>query len=74
MVKKKIKTEKTVNWPNIVKGTHLTITTFENGDQEMDWNFPVLIEEIETAISKLPTTSVAVTPSVVKPKKVKSKK
>ena len=38
-------------WPKVVKGTHLTVRTFEDGHTELEWDDEALLREIRTAIS-----------------------
>jgi hypothetical protein len=47
--KKKI-TEPTV-WPKIVKGSHLTVITYEDGTTEMEWDNDALDRDVQAAIA-----------------------
>jgi hypothetical protein len=38
-------------WPKIVKGKHLTVTTYENGKTELFWDDEALLQEVRTAIA-----------------------
>ncbi len=38
-------------WPKIVKGKHLTVTTYENGKTELSWDDEALLQEVRTAIA-----------------------
>jgi len=42
---------KTKKWPKVVKGRHLTVTTYENGRTELIWDDEALLHEVRTAIS-----------------------
>jgi len=46
-----VKKPKPNKWPKVVKGNHLTVTTYEDGSVEMVWDFEALETEINTAIS-----------------------
>lgn len=56
--------KKSVAGPSVVKGTHLTVTTHEDGSTTLEWDDEQLLKEVREAIA-----------SVEKPKKpaVKSK-
>ena len=55
--------KKSVAGPSVVKGTHLTVITDENGKTTLEWDDEQLLKEIREAIA-----------SVEKPKKVVAKK
>ena len=38
-------------WPKVVKGNHLTVTTYENGKTELVWDDEALLQEVRTAIA-----------------------
>ena len=44
---KKIKSD---TWPKVVKGNHLTVTTYENGKTELVWDDEALLKEVRDAI------------------------
>lgn len=46
----KVESKKTEKWPKIEKGSHLTVTRFEDGTVEMIWDDEMLLKDIETAI------------------------
>lgn len=54
MVERKKKTKAaavtTENWPKVVQGTHLTVTTYEDGSTELVWDDEVLLKEVREAI------------------------
>jgi hypothetical protein len=58
--------KKTITGPKVVKGTHLTVTTFEDGSTKLEWDDEALLREIRGA-----TTSVK---PQVKAKSVRKKK
>ena len=44
------KKSKNETWPQVVKGSHLTVTTYENGRTELIWNDAALLKEVKDAI------------------------
>lgn len=38
------------DWPQIVKGSHLTVKTFEDGHTELEWDDEQLAKEVREAI------------------------
>ncbi len=46
-------------WPKVVQGTHLTVTTYEDGRSELVWDDEQLLKEVREAIA-----SAEVKPSV----------
>ncbi len=38
-------------WPRIVRGNHLTVTTYQDGRTELVWDDEALLQEIRTAIA-----------------------
>jgi len=38
-------------WPQVVRGNHLTVTTYEDGRVELAWDDEALLREIRTAIA-----------------------
>jgi len=55
--------KKSVAGPSVVKGTHLTVITDENGKTTLEWDDEQLLKEVREAIA-----------SVEKPKKAPAKK
>jgi len=56
MATRKKKTETNTNtseWPKVTVGTHLTITTYENGKTELKWDDEQLRKEIREAIASV---------------------
>lgn len=43
------KKSKNESWPRVVKGTHLTVTTYENGRTELIWDDEALLKEVQDA-------------------------
>jgi hypothetical protein len=60
------KKTKTTVWPKVTQGTHLTVTTYEDGRTELVWDDEQLLKEVREATSD----AVAET----KPKKTKKAK
>jgi hypothetical protein len=52
MVKKK-KVAKTEVWPNVDKGSHLTVYTYENGSTELVWDDDALMNDVRKAIASV---------------------
>ena len=46
---KMAKKSKNESWPRVVKGTHLTVTTYENGRTELIWDDEALLKEVQDA-------------------------
>lgn len=62
--KKATKPAVETSWPKVTKGSHLTVTTYENGKTELVWDDEALAREVREAIASVE----------VKPKKVKKTK
>lgn len=45
------KKTKTTSWPKVTAGTHLTVTTFEDGRTELKWDDEQLLKEVREATS-----------------------
>jgi YD repeat-containing protein len=48
---------KTVAGPSVVKGTHLTVITDENGKTTLEWDDEALLQEVREAIASVTTAS-----------------
>lgn len=65
--KKKSEVNQSSNsWPQISRGTHLTVKTFENGSTELVWDDEQLLKEVREAIASVESVE-------IKPKKGKKK-
>ena len=42
-----------VSEPVVVKGNHLTVTTYPNGRTELKWDDDALLEEVRTALASV---------------------
>ena len=40
-------------FPKVVKGSHLTVTTYEDGRTELEWDHVQLQKDVEDAINSL---------------------
>ena len=49
MATRKKKNDDTV-WPKVVQGSHLTVTTYEDGRTELVWDDAALAKEVSDAI------------------------
>jgi YD repeat-containing protein len=38
-------------WPRVVRGSHLTVTTHQDGSTELAWDDEALLQEVRTAIA-----------------------
>jgi hypothetical protein len=52
MARKK-KVTKTEAWPNVDKGSHLTVYTYENGSTELVWDDDALMNDVRKAIASV---------------------
>ena len=52
MARKKIQLEEVSSLPTIVKGSHLTVTTYPNGKTELEWDWDALVNEVRMACLK----------------------
>lgn len=50
-------TPKTDVWPKVVKGSHLTVTTYENGKADLVWDYDQLLKEVRSAIASVESKS-----------------
>ena len=59
MATRKKKTEET--WPKVTVGSHLTVTTYEDGKTELKWDDEALLRDVQGAIlrheSNIPATA-----------------
>lgn len=60
MVKAKTKKTESEVWPKVTVGSHLTVTTYEDGRTELKWDDEALMRDVQEAIAK-------VTPKELKP-------
>jgi hypothetical protein len=65
MATKKTKNVASGGWPKITQGSHLTVTTYEDGRTELKWDDEALMRDVQNAIASLDTL-VAVTEEKVK--------
>jgi len=54
--KKKLVNAPSGGWPKISQGSHLTITTYEDGRTELKWDDEALQRDCEEAIASLSVT------------------
>lgn len=51
MATKKTKTKVlTGDWPQVTKGNHLTVYTYEDGSTKLEWDDAALLKEVQDAI------------------------
>lgn len=56
MATRKPKNQPSDGWPKISQGSHLTVTTYEDGRTELKWDDESLQRECEEAIASLSVT------------------
>ena len=49
MARKKIQLAEVNSLPTVVKGSHLTVTTFPDGHTELQWDWDALVKEVREA-------------------------
>ena len=40
-------------FPKVVKGSHLTVTTFEDGSTKLEWDWDALVKDVNEAIASV---------------------
>ena len=53
MVTSLIKKAKETLEPKVVKGSHLTVTTYPNGKVELEWDWDALVKEVREACASV---------------------
>ncbi len=61
--------KKTITEPKVVKGSHLTVTTYPDGRTELEWDDEALLRDVRAAILKAESNI----PAVIQTEKVKVK-
>lgn len=69
MARKKIQLQEVSSLPDIVKGSHLTVTTYPDGKTELEWDWDALVNEVRAACASV---ELANTKPAVKAKSKKS--
>ena len=59
--------------PTVVKGSHLTVTTYPDGKTTLEWDDEALLNDVRAACLKAESNIPATTEVEVKPKRKKSK-
>jgi hypothetical protein len=54
--KKTLENNTNSEWPKVNKGSHLTVTTFEDGRTELIWDDEALEKDVRDAIAKAENT------------------
>ena len=70
--KKKATEDKLTEWPKVVVGNHLTVTTHEDGRTELEWDDDALLKEVQDAIGAYELSQL--NPSVKEKTKTRKKK
>ena len=63
------KNQDSTGWPKVTQGSHLTVTTHEDGRTELKWDDEALMRDVLAAIASVGTTEV-----VEKPKRTRKAK
>lgn len=53
MARKKIQLAEVSLLPTVVKGSHLTVTTFPDGKTELEWDWDALVNEVREACANV---------------------
>ena len=64
-------TKKKSEFPKVVKGSHLTVTTYENGHTELKWDDEQLLKDVREAIESVKEPKKTTTKKTVSKKKTK---
>jgi hypothetical protein len=56
MARKKIQLAEVNSLPTVVKGSHLTVTTFPDGHTELQWDWDALVKEVREACDSVKTS------------------
>ena len=59
-------------FPKVVKGSHLTVTTFKDGSTKLEWDWDALVKDVNEAIASV--DNVKVIEDAPKKKRSRSKK
>lgn len=73
MVKTKKEKASSGNWPKVVVGSHLTVTTYDNGKTDLEWDWEALRRDVEEATSSVKKIDL-VKETEAKVKKTRAKK
>ena len=57
MARKKIQLAEVSSLPTVVKGSHLTVTTFPDGKTELEWDWDALVNEVREACASVELTN-----------------
>lgn len=58
-------------WPKVVKGSHLTVYTFEDGSTKLEWDDEALMRDVQNAIASVSTPVTIAEETVKKTRKKK---
>lgn len=47
------KTVEAVEYPIVTKGSHLTVTTYEDGSTELQWDDEALMRDVQAALASV---------------------
>lgn len=62
------------NKPKVVKGSHLTVTTWPDGHTELEWDWDALVRDVRQAIGLVEGKQDLVAATKAKVKKTRQKK
>lgn len=64
-----------VKYPIVEKGSHLTVTTYEDGRTELEWDHDALLRDVQDAIKSQETVELVGALALgTKPKRTRKKK
>ncbi len=59
-------------WPKVTQGSHLTVTTYEDGRTELKWDDDALMRDVQNAIDSLDNLVTITEEKVKKTRKAKA--
>lgn len=62
-------TKKKPTWPKVEHGSHLTVTTYENGYKELKWDWEALTRDVQAALASVKKPAKKATNKTVAAKK-----
>ena len=71
MATRKRKNDAEVLEPTVVKGNHLTVTTYPDGRTELEWDDEALLREVQEALASVESENLKPTPRATRARKKK---
>ena len=66
MARKKAEKVESGDWPKVTQGSHLTVSTFQDGSTTLVWDWDALVRDVNEAIASVSSDLIAVTETKVK--------